>query len=545
MARGRFSRLLLGGILCVSLLGCSEKNTDNGSGDNNTSGEQTTAIGNSASSGETVDTGTAGLDETAMFTERDMDSSYDLNGAIKLVLEGESAKSDSASVIIDGSVITITEEAVYVISGSLEDGMIIVDAEGAKLQLVLDGVDINSETSAAIYVKSAEKVFITTADGTENILTSGNEFIAIDDNNIDATIFSKDDITLNGTGTLNILAKSGHGIVSKDDLKITGGVYNIEAGDHGLSGKNSVRIAGGDITISSVEDGIHSENTEEDGLGYVYIQDGNINISAGDDGMHAGYYLIVRDGDINVEGSYEGLEGLVIDISGGNIIVNSSDDGLNAAGGNDASGLWNDAALNGNNDFYGGRGKDDFMGHGGGMNGGGMMDVSAEAGIVISGGEIHVNASGDGLDSNGSLYITGGEIFVNGPTNSGNGALDYGTTACITGGSIIAIGASGMTENFSSAENQGAIMLNVYGDSGDTISVINEAGEELMSWTAGISFQNVIVSCGGIEDGGTYTIKVGDSEQIITMSGLVYGSGMGGQGGHGRPEINNAQDLMP
>lgn len=464
-----------------------------------------------------------------MFTERDLDNSYDLEKAVKLILDGNSARCDSDSVIIDDSVITITEEAVYHISGNLDNGMIIVDAENAKLQLILDGVQINNDTSAAIYVKSAEKVFITTAEGSQNSLTSGEEFVNIDDNHIDATIFSKDDITLNGTGRLNITAKSGHGVVSKDDLKITSGVYTIWAGDHGLSGKDSVRIADGDIDISATEDGIHSENEDEEELGYVYIQDGDIHISAGDDGIHAGSSLMVRDGNIQVEKSYEGLEALVIDISGGNILIHSDDDGLNAAGGTDASGIWNDKPDDANNaqvdtgkdkgldeeninsdnlnqeapnmeqndksqtsdmeqnneppaprgdmpmdNANDMRGVDDFIGRGGGENGGGMMDVSEDAKIIIS------------------------------------------------GGTIFAIGTSQMAENFTSAKNQGTIMLNMNGNLGDDIIILDKDGKELASWTAGIDFQNIVVSCAGIEDGGTYTIQVGTSTESVTMNGLIY-----------------------
>lgn len=177
-------------------------------------------------------------------------------GGLSISLNGDSASCSSQAVDISGSTVTISQEGSYILSGSLNDGTIVVDApDTAKLQLVLDGVDISSSSSAAIYILEADKVFITTAAGSENSLNNGGEYVAVDDNNIDAVIFSKADLTLNGSGTLSINAEAGHGIVSKDDLVLTSGSYEIEAASHGLSGKNSVRIANGSYTIVSGKDG--------------------------------------------------------------------------------------------------------------------------------------------------------------------------------------------------------------------------------------------------------------------------------------------------
>ena len=179
----------------------------------------------------------------------------------RITLSGGSASSDSDAVQISGSTVTITDEGTYILSGTLNDGMIVVSAEDTdKIQLVLDNVEITSSDSAAIYVLEADKVFITTASGSENSLANGGEYVAIDDNNIDAVIFSKSDLTLNGAGTLTINAAAGHGVVSKDDLVLTSGAYTITAASQGLSGKDSVRIANGTYTITSGKDGIHAEN---------------------------------------------------------------------------------------------------------------------------------------------------------------------------------------------------------------------------------------------------------------------------------------------
>lgn len=209
--------------------------------------------------------------------------------------------------------------------------------------------------------------------------------------------------------------------------------------------------------------------------------------------------------------SYEGLEGLSIDIAGGDIDVTSSDDGLNAAGGNDSSG------------FEGG--------------GGDIFAVEEGAYIHISGGKLHVNASGDGIDSNGTLTISGGETYVSGPTNGANGSLDYNGEGVISGGIFVAAGSSGMAQNFSSSSTQGAMMVTVdVQTAGSTISLSDSSGKELVSWVADKEYASVIVSCPEITEGDTYTLTAGSSTQEITMDTLVYGSGgMGGQRGGGAP----------
>lgn len=217
----------------VLLSGCSTNNTSS-----------TTASQNSSSASGTESEGTIVLttvDTSQMFSDRDLEIGYDEETSAKIELSGNSAACDSDAVQISGSTVTITDEGTYILSGTLSDGTIIINAgDTDKVQLVLDGVDINSSTSAAIYVIEADKVFLTTASGSENRLSNGGTYVAIDENNIDAVIFSKSDLTLNGAGTLTIQAAAGHGVVSKDDLVLTSGTYHITAASHGLSGKDSV-----------------------------------------------------------------------------------------------------------------------------------------------------------------------------------------------------------------------------------------------------------------------------------------------------------------
>ena len=273
-----------------------------------------TKIGNTTQqtteSSTTTSSSVTETDTSDMFSDRDKEVGYDESESVTISLADNSSSCESDAVSITENTITIKDEGTYILSGSLSNGMVIVEAEDTdKIQIVLNGASISNDQSAALYVRSADKVFVTTASGTENTLEhNGSSYTAIDENNIDAAIFSKSDLTLNGEGTLTVTAQEGHGIVSKDDLVLTSGTYVITSASHGLSGKDSVRIANGSYTIVSGKDGIHAAS--------------NVTIS---------------DGKIDITQSYEGIEGLSIDIAGGEITVVASDDGINADGGNDSS----------------------------------------------------------------------------------------------------------------------------------------------------------------------------------------------------------------
>lgn len=642
--------------------------------------------GNTVSESKTSEDGSSAsvpssLSADEMFTERDMKTDYDESASAFITLSGNTAQSDSEAVEISDSTVTITDEGTYILSGTLDDGMIIVDAEKTdKVQLVLDNAQIQSSTSAALYVKQADKVFVTLASDSTNTLTNGGEYVAIDDNNIDSVIFSKDDLTLNGSGSLTVEGIAGHGIVSKDDLVITGGTYQITSASHGISAQDSVRIADGNFTISSGKDGIHAENTEESDLGYLYIakgtfeitsetdslsagsilqiEDGSFNLTAGggsenaephqveggfapgdrgkmpeggpdmadgnmeipempgdgegfpepkdkdkenmeaagagkesteatttseedtkgtiadkenteantssegnsetanseestastkgikvdgnivlnagtyqidsaddavhsntnitvnggsyqittgDDGIHADSQVSITDGDLNISKSYEGIEGQNINISGGKIQIVASDDGLNAAGGNDESGI------------AGNRGMDDFS-------------ADSDCFIKISGGVMYIDASGDGIDSNGSLTVTGGETYVSGSENGGNAALDYGGEASISGGILVATGASQMAQNFGEDSKQGVMLVTVDSqESNSTIQLKDSSGNVLVEYTPAKAYDSAVVSVPELTKGENYTLVTGAAETSVTMDSLVYGeSSMGG-----------------
>ena len=325
------------------------------------------------------------IDTTSLFTDRDLEQTADTANATEITVKS-------------GEDITISEEGVYVISGTATDCTITVDADSAaKVQLVLDGVSITNADAPAIYVLSADKVFVTTASGSSNELTTTGEFAAIGDvTNVDGVIFAKDDLVLNGQGTLTINS-SASGVVGKDDVKITGGTYSITATEHGIQGKDSVAIADGTFNITAGTDAIHAKNDEDLTLGYAYIAGGTFNLNGASDGIE-GYAVVQIDGgDITID-SQEGIEGTYIQINGGTIDVTATDDGINAS------------------------------------------DKSSEYDIVleINGGDVSVNmASGDtdALDSNGSLFITGGTVNI-----TAQSAFDYVANASMTGGTVIVNG---------------------------------------------------------------------------------------------------------
>jgi hypothetical protein len=532
-----------------------------------------------------------------------------------------SSSSDAKGVKIEDNTITITKEGDYIIEGSLSDGTIIVDVDDSeKVQLILDGVSINSSNSAAIYVKEADKVFVTLAKGTENTLSNGGEFDETDAN-IDAVIFSKTDLTLNGTGSLTINSPAGHGVVSKDDLVITNGTYYVTAGLHGFAGKDSVAIANGTFNVTAGKDGIHSENDDDDEKGLVYIENGDFNFSVESDGISAVNEIYVADGNIKITKSYEGLEARIVNICGGAIDITSSDDGLNATDkrstatttsqssdkkdfkpdnmempekpdgdgeGQRAENMTMPEKPDGNEDGQkpedmtmpempdgngegqrpedmtmpempdgngeGQRPEDmtmpempenggadmGFEGNRGGFGGGGdpMGDTQSDANINISGGVVYINAEGDGVDTNGYFTMSGGELYVAGPSNGGNGALDYGISATITGGIVVAAGQSDMAVNFSSESTQGAILVNTssQNEAGTSIVLKDSGGNKLVEWTMEKRYNSVVISCPDIVDGGTYTVEMGDNSTEVTMDGLIYGDGfgMGGSFGDGR-----------
>lgn len=286
--------------LTLSLVGCQNVQPDPTQTQTSETTENNSTpvtIGDSQANTQDIETITTAIDTENLFSDRDLSRSYDQSTAILIQLNETTASCSSDAVKIDGGIITITDEGVYLLSGSLTDGQIIINAaKDDKVQLVLNGVNIVSKTSAAIYSLEADKVFLTLPEGTENTLANGGDYVAIDDNAIDAVIFSKTDLTLNGAGKLAVNAQAGHGVVSKDELTITGGDYTITAAKRGLSAKDSIAISDGVFAITSDTDGIHAENAEDASRGFIYILSGVFDIHAQEDAVSASSTLQIDGG---------------------------------------------------------------------------------------------------------------------------------------------------------------------------------------------------------------------------------------------------------
>ncbi|MBQ1850275.1 MAG: carbohydrate-binding domain-containing protein [Lachnospiraceae bacterium] len=517
----RFSKTVAIAILTVALLLCGCTSTQDATTESVVTASESTSVSavQTVASVDAANTAlVSSLDTSDMFSDRDQKTDYDESECILITLNGDSASCDGKGVTVEVGTVIIKEAGNYILRGSFNGSIRVETAEDAKVWLILDGVTITSNGTAAIYAKTADKVFVTTAKDSKNTITNTGDFAAIDENNIDGAIYSKCDLTLNGNGTLVVSSEKGHGIVSKDDLKITSGTYEITAGDHGISGKDSIRILDGSITITSTEDGLHSGNDEDADKGYVYIANGNIKINAGDDAIHGESRVVIANGTIDVAKCTEGIEAAIVEIAGGDVNVVASDDGINATDGSGTEG------------FGGGRG---------GFGQAGSKDatsssVNTNVYIMISGGKVTVDAQGDGIDSNGALYVSGGEVYVNGPENSGNGALDYDSKAEITGGTLIAIGSSGMAMNFSSSTQGSALVT--FSEShaaGETVQLKDSKGNVIVSFVSARKFSTVVVSSPLMKQGETYTLTSGSESKEFTLDQLLYGNGSGGFGGFG------------
>ena len=530
------------------------------------------------------------IDVSNAFSDRDLDGSYDESKATRIALSdgGTTVTGDGATV--SGNTVTITAAGTYLISGTLSEGQIKVEAnEADKVQLVLSGATVTSANSAALHVAKADKVFLTLADGSENTLATSGAYAAADDSAIDGAVFSRSDLTVNGGGSLAVSSAEGNGIVCKDDVVLTSGTTTVTAAKHAIQANDSIRIAGGSYTLHAGTDGIHAKNDEDSKLGYIYVAGGSLDItaesdgfdanyvlrvdggtitvSAGDDGLHAESDLSVNGGDITVTKSNEGLEGARVTIAGGTQDVVASDDGVNASGDPDdsdsSSDTDDDSSKNnapssdrpgtaGGGQMTGGQESpaQDQGGQGNGaplqggqggqgdstppQGGKGGMAASADesAYLLITGGTLTVKADGDGLDSNGALEVSGGEVYVSGPTSDGDSAIDYGdgSTATITGGTVVALGSTGMAEGFGNLSTQGSMLISASGNAGDTVTLSDSSGKVLCSYVAQKSFACVLVSAPGVEQGKSYTLKVGSNSIDVTLDGITYSNVSGSIG---------------
>jgi len=586
----------------------------------------------------------------------DTNASWSATDSTAIKLNGSTASiTGSGAKAANGSV-TISEAGTYVLSGKLTDGQIVVNvADKGIVHLVLNGTAINDNDSAAIYIQKAGKAIITLEKGTENAVSDGKTYVYADDttDEPDAAIFSKADLTFNGTGKLTVTGRYNEGIASKDDLKIVSGIINVKAADDGIKGKDMVAVQAGTITVEAEGDGIKSTNDTDATKGFVAIaggtfdilsgsdgiqaetalvadggtynivtgggsanapakaeegpfggggwgggtpptdrgtppdgeppagmpnnadadattatedestsakalkagvdliinggtytidsmddalhsnnnvtiNDGKFSIESGDDGIHADQALTINGGMIAIAKSYEGLEGAIITLNDGDVNVTASDDGVNAAGGEeetaaDVTATANDskqkadAAATSNTDQAARE-----SARSGGP--GGMPDGEAATNneLHINGGSLKVNAGGDGLDSNGSIYMTKGTVIVNGPTDNGNGALDYDGTFEMSGGYLVAAGSSGMAQATSEASAQNTLVMTFpeTQKAGTLVHVEDSEGNNILTFAPAKDYQTVVVSSPDLKKDGSYAIYSGGTSSGTAVDGL-------------------------
>lgn len=490
------------------------------------------------------------------------------NGDLKINWE----RYPTIDVELDGSY-QITTAGTYHFTGTIADGLIAIKTtSNAPVRIILDNVTITNSAGPAIACYSADDLVVELIG--DNVLTDGTKYSANYDEDVTGAIYSKSDLTFQGDGTLILTANYQDGIVAKDDLKFNSGIYQITATDDAIRGKDSVYIVAGDFTISSGADAIKSTNDIDAGKGFILIESGNFSINSGakgikainsilvydgtftinstddaihsnnyiglvngnfiitssDDGVHADKELIIDGGSINIAKSYEGLEAQAITINGGNLEIAASDDGINAGGGADGSATSRPGA--------------------------GAFDADTNCALTFNGGTTYVNASGDGVDSNGYIYFNGGTVAIDGPTNNGNGALDSGAGITQTGGTVIAVGASGMAETL--GQNSSTYNASIYFSStmpaGTKIEIKNSAGITIISHTSAKAFNHIAVGTPSFTKGETYTVYVNDAEYTtFTVSDTTTTVGnsnmnqynMPGQGGPGGQNTQNSQNTQP
>ncbi len=467
-------------------------------------GGGTGAAGQEKDGGDTERAEPEGNGLTAAYDQAELEEDWEEDGAVILTCFGTTAQIQGSGAVEEEGMVRITRPGTYILRGDYQ-GRICVDAKKEdEVRLIFDQFSITCPDSAPIYGLQSKRIILTLAEGTENRVADGSAYVypSADEDEPDAAIFSKDDLTINGSGKLKVQGNYGNGIFSKDDLTVISGEIWVTAVKDGIKGKDSVSIQDGMIRVESGEDGIKASNDQDAEKGYVIVEGGDIQISAGDDGIHAETWLTIHDGTIFIDESYEGLEGMKIDINGGSIQVTSIDDGINGAGTEDAQGIY----------------------------------------VRMTGGEIWVDSGADGIDSNGDVYVHGGTVYINGPVSGGDGALDYDGRALISGGTFLAAGSARMMQAFSESSSQRMLLVS-YGQSqagGTEVTLRTGQGEEIVSWSPAKDFECILISLAELEEGGVYTLQTGEEGQEITVEGILTqvgerAGGRGGQEGQGAP----------
>lgn len=507
------------------------------------------------------------------YSSRDTDASYDESSATRIALSEAGASVSGDNATASGSTVTIAAAGTYVITGSSSNGQIVIDApDDAKVQIVLDGVALSNGSGPCIYASNADKLFVTLVEDTANTLSDGSSWtLSGSEDEPDATVFCTCDLTVNGSGTLNVDATTHHGIHSTDDLVVTSGTLNVNAANDGLVGKDSVKIGGASVHVTAQDDGVKASNDDED-KGFVLISGGDVDIdaqddgikatrliktsggtvtvdsqddalhsdadlwldggtltiSAADDGVHAERSLWLAEGTLDITSSYEGIEGQDILVTGGSSNIAYSDDGINAAVASDETSSENTQA-----DAQQANGQNRQTGTGQ------MPGQQSETGgtITITGGTIDLVSTrqGDSLDSNGTIQIEGGTVTTSGAATGDSSVLDFETSGTISGGTFIGLGATSMETGFGSS-SQASISATISGSAGDVVTIEDSSGTQIASYTAENPYAYLLASVPEMADGETYAVLVNGTQKSTATASTQQASAQASPQGRQQPE---------
>ncbi len=458
-----------------------------------------TATDESSTATESVQTAVqseSGQDYT--FSDADLDSSYDESSAVKITLNGTAATVSGDGAKAENGTVIISQEGTYILSGTLNDGQIVVEApETAKIKLVLKNVSVTNNDGPALYIKQADKVFVTLPEGTTNSLADGTSYTGTDANNPDAAVFSQADLCFNGAGSLNVNGNYKHGIVSKDDLIFTGGTFTVKAVSQGLNGKDCIKVANGTFTVEAGSDALQSDNTEDTGKGYIYLKDGTFNLTAGNDGIQAETVLKAENGTYNI--TTEGGAG------------NASTTESGAANGN-----WQFGAPGENNSTRQSvqtattETTDSEV-----TTSDSAKGIKAGTTVDVSGGTFNLNTADDAVHTNGNAAITGGSFTI----ASGDDGIHADTDTTITNGSIT------ITKSYEGIEGTSVIISGATIDLTASDDGLNAAGGNDASSNSGRAGENNFTGETGAITISGGTLKINASGDGIDANGSLTISG--------------------
>ncbi|WP_105971646.1 carbohydrate-binding domain-containing protein [Streptomyces geranii] len=572
------------GLAAAALVGCSSSSGDN-------SGSAEAGSGSASSAAAAVDgsqKAAAVLADNQDAHAEDGDTDVDADGSevVGVELKGDSATSDGDGVKADGATVTVSAAGVYRISGTLDDGQVVVNAPDAKVTLILDGVKVANSKGAAIDVTAADEVVVVLADGTANTLGDADSYA--EDATANAALHSAADLTIGGGGSLTVKGNGNDGITSTDGLVIQGGTITVDAADDGIRGKDYVVVTGGTVTVTAGGDGLKADNTEDTDRGYIAVDGGTVKVTSAGDGVDAATDLVATGGKVTVtsessDGSSDGSSahglksGVITVLEAGTVDVTASADALHGDGavhlggatttlaaGDDGVHAEGDLVISAGtvritraNEGLEGKGilvsggrtdvvsADDGInasgseasssegqqqgGFGGGPGGGGGGEGVGDYTVEVTGGTLVIDSEGDGFDSNGTAEITGGTVVVNGPERNGNGALDVNGSFTVSGGTLLAAGSAGMVVAPDEESGQGWLSATLDSTlaAGTTVHIADSDGKVVASYVTSKAAQNIVYSGKAIKDGEEYTIYTGGTVSGTDTGGLAESGELG------------------